>query len=232
MKVLIVGASGSIGSEALVQCLAHPSISIVIAFVRRDLPAEVSKHPKLKCVLIKDFSVWPEDVLEAHADAAAMIWAMGSYRGSRAADLEYPYIFIESMGRVLETKPSRPPFRYVHLSGKFVRQDQDKKLWYFETPRKLKGLLETRALAFAESHAAIWRTFIVKPGGVITKNMIAPGVIAALFGANWCIRNEELGAFMAYLAISGEGEEPITENARSVTKGREVLEMLQNGSES
>lgn len=74
MKILIVGASGMIGGEALIQCLAHPRITNVVAFVRRDLPADVSGHPKLECVLVKDFAIWPEDVLQAHADAAAMIW--------------------------------------------------------------------------------------------------------------------------------------------------------------
>jgi N-acetyl-gamma-glutamylphosphate reductase len=74
MKILIVGGSGSIGGECLSQCLSHPKISTIIAFVRRDLPADISNHPKLKCILIKDFSQWPEDILRAHADAAAMIW--------------------------------------------------------------------------------------------------------------------------------------------------------------
>jgi FlaA1/EpsC-like NDP-sugar epimerase len=74
MKVLIVGASGSIGSECLSQCLSHPSISSVVAFVRRDLPADVSVHPKLNCVFIKDFMNWPVDVLQEHADAGGMIW--------------------------------------------------------------------------------------------------------------------------------------------------------------
>lgn len=74
MKILIVGASGMIGGEALLQCLAHPSISRVVAFVRRNLPADVSDHLKLECVLIKDFAIWSEDVLQTHADAAAMIW--------------------------------------------------------------------------------------------------------------------------------------------------------------
>ncbi|RYP40158.1 hypothetical protein DL767_001873 [Monosporascus sp. MG133] len=193
MKILIVGASGMIGGEVLIQCLAHLSISSVVAFVRRDLPPDVSGHPKLECVLVKDFSVWPEDVLQAHADAAAMIWNMGTNTGSLAADLEYPLAFLESMAR---------------------------------------GLLETRALAFAESHATIWETFIVKPGGVATKKWIAPGVIAAVLGENWCIRIEELGAFMTYLAINGEGEDSLIENARIVRKGRELLELQKNSSES
>lgn len=74
MKVLIVGASGMIGSEALTQCLANPNITSVIAFARRDLSADVSKHPKLEVVLIKDFAKWPEDVLQAHSDATGMVW--------------------------------------------------------------------------------------------------------------------------------------------------------------
>jgi uncharacterized protein YbjT (DUF2867 family) len=74
MKVLIVGATGMVGGEALIQCLAHPTITKVVAFLRRDLPADVSENPKLESVLIKDFAVWPEDVLLAHSDATAMIW--------------------------------------------------------------------------------------------------------------------------------------------------------------
>lgn len=74
MKVLVVGATGMVGGEALIQCLAYPSIKKVVAFVRRDLPARISEHPKLECILIKDFATWPEDVLLAHSDAAAMIW--------------------------------------------------------------------------------------------------------------------------------------------------------------
>lgn len=74
MKVLFVGASGMIGGDVLVQCLANPRISSVVAFVRRDLPTDVSSHPKLQSVIIKDFASWPFDILQAHEDAAAMVW--------------------------------------------------------------------------------------------------------------------------------------------------------------
>lgn len=91
-----------------------------------------------------------------------------------------------------------------------------------------QGQLETKALAFAESHADTWQTFIVKPGGIATKPWMALG--ATLFGENWAIRVEELGAFMTYLAVSGEGEEPLTENPRIVKKGRELLALRSNAS--
>ncbi|KAH8166875.1 hypothetical protein CIB48_g1398 [Xylaria polymorpha] len=166
MKVLITGASGLIGGGCLIHCLAHPSISTVVAFVRRELPVDVSKHPKLQTVLINNFSQWPEDVLEAHADAVGMIWAMGSYKGSRAADFDYPLAFLESMARVLETSSSRPRFRYVHLGGMFTRQDQENKLFFLEYPRKIRGLAEAKVAEFANDHDNIWRTFVVRPGGL------------------------------------------------------------------
>ena len=75
MKVLIAGATGGIGSQALRQSLAHPQITKVVAFTRRSLSLE---HPKLDNILIKDFAKWPEDVLIQHADAAGMIWYLGS----------------------------------------------------------------------------------------------------------------------------------------------------------
>ena len=74
MKILVAGASGMVGGEVLEQCLAHPQISSVVAFVRRELPVEVSRNPKLQCVLVEDFATWPEGVLEAHSDAAGIIW--------------------------------------------------------------------------------------------------------------------------------------------------------------
>ncbi|KAI0112958.1 hypothetical protein F4814DRAFT_329640 [Daldinia grandis] len=227
MKILIVGASGSIGSEVLLHCLAHPDISSVIAFVRRDLPANLSNHPKLEYVIINDFLKWPEDVLQTHSDAVGMLWNMGTNTGNILPDLEYPLAFVESMGRVLEAKPSRPPFKYVHLSGKFVRQNQEEKLCFLEKARKMKGRLETRTFAFAESHAIIWKTFMVRPGAVVTKGMMIPGVIAGMLGENLSVRVEVLAAFMTYLATDGQGEDSSIENARIARKGRELLEVLE-----
>ncbi|KAI1427703.1 hypothetical protein F5Y12DRAFT_736512 [Xylaria sp. FL1777] len=225
MKVLITGATGSIGGECLAQCLSHPAISTVVAFVRRDLPANISSHSKLKSVLIKDFSQWPEDVLQAHSDAVGMIWAMGSYKGSRTADLKYPLAFLEGMGRVLKTKPTRPQFKYIHLGGMFTCHDQEKKLWFLEYPRKVRGLGEAKVLEFGDSNNGKWKIFVVRPGAVATDSMMGSRTIASILGENWCVRIEELGAFMAYLALGGEEESSVIENARLARKGRELLKL-------
>lgn len=73
--------------------------------------------------------------------------AMGSYKGSRAVDLEYPLAFSAAMARVLDTNPARPRFRYVHLGGMFTRQDQEKKLWLLEYPRKIRVWYTVRPVA-------------------------------------------------------------------------------------
>lgn len=256
MKVLIVGASGGIGSQALVQSLSHPQITKVVAFSRRALSVQ---HSKLENILIKDFSKWPEDILRAHADAAGMIWyvcllnsfcpilltqsllrCMGSYNGSETVDLEFPVAFMDSMIKVLDAKTRKTPFKYVHLSGKFVRQDQNLNLWWGDRPRKLKvrlprrytilletltrnqGLSDTRALEVAEAHANVWQTRVVKPGGVAHHWWMSPAVW--LLGDNWAVRGDELGAFMTHLVVDGQAESPISENARIARKGRELLQ--------
>ncbi|KAI0430899.1 hypothetical protein F5Y09DRAFT_306442 [Xylaria sp. FL1042] len=223
MKILITGASGSIGGECLAHCLSHPDVSTVVAFVRRDLPADVLNHPKLKCVLIKDFSHLPEDILQAHADAVGMIWAMGSYKGSHTADLEYPMAFLEGMARVLESRPTRPRFRYVHLGGMFTSHDQERKLCFLEYARKIRGLGEASVLNFGDRNDDRWKILVVRPGGVATKAMIGSRTIASMLGENWCVRIEELGAFMTHLAINSEEESSVIENAHIVRKGRELL---------
>ncbi|EKJ74216.1 hypothetical protein FPSE_05513 [Fusarium pseudograminearum CS3096] len=232
MKILFIGASGSIGGEALRQCLAHPQVTSIVCFVRRPLPSDVSDNPKLQSVMIKDFSVWPEEVLLPHVDAAAMIWyvssvAMGSYRGNVRVDMEYPLAFQSAFAPLLEKQPKRPRFRFIHLSGKFVIQDQDAKLWVNDYPRKLKGLCEVRSRELAEEHASVWRALVLRPGGVVTQKMMIPGLIArAILGNDWVVLNPELGAYFTYLAISEESEPEGTfliENRRIVEGGRKFL---------
>ncbi|KAF4342739.1 hypothetical protein FBEOM_3323 [Fusarium beomiforme] len=234
MKVLFLGASGSIGGEALRQCLAHPKITSVVAFVRRALPADVSDHAKLQTVMIKDFSKWPEDVLLPHVDAAAMICAMGSYRGNVNADMEYPLAFQFAFVTLLEKQPKREPFRFIHLSGKWVVQEQDAKLWVNDYPRKLKGLYEIRSLELAKEHEAVWRAWMLRPGGVITKRMRIPGYLAqVLLGDDYVIKNEELGAFFTYLAVEGsEKDDYVILNRRIVEGGREYLNKMKSMVES
>jgi len=64
--------------------------------------------------------------------------ALGTSDNNRAANLDYPLAFQNSFIKVLEPRAGKSPFRYIHLSGKLVEQDQDRSLWFLPVPRKAK----------------------------------------------------------------------------------------------
>lgn len=71
MKILILGASGLVGSFLLKQALNHPHISMVVAPSRKPLPL----HPKLVCPLVSFESLPPTEDWW-HVDA--IICALGT----------------------------------------------------------------------------------------------------------------------------------------------------------
>lgn len=73
MKVILTGSTGFMGKEVLDQCLKNPSITSIIALSRRNLPG-VPANPKLTVVIIEDFKLYPESVLEQLKGADACIW--------------------------------------------------------------------------------------------------------------------------------------------------------------
>jgi uncharacterized protein YbjT (DUF2867 family) len=74
MKVILSGATGFIGSEALQQCLKSSSVTSVVALSRRDLPDAVTSNPKLKVIVMNNFTAYPDTVLSELAGAEACIW--------------------------------------------------------------------------------------------------------------------------------------------------------------
>jgi uncharacterized protein YbjT (DUF2867 family) len=90
MKLLLIGATGLVGSHVLHQALDDPRITEVIAPTRRTLP----NHPKLFAPLI-DFEQLPTDVVWWQVDA--VICALGttmkkaqSKEAFRRVDHDYP----------------------------------------------------------------------------------------------------------------------------------------------
>lgn len=71
---------------------------------------------------------------------SAMRRAMGTYDTNNVTvNHDYPVAFQEAFAEVLrEERPAGPRFRFVLLSGKFVRQDQEQHLYFLEEARKIK----------------------------------------------------------------------------------------------
>jgi uncharacterized protein YbjT (DUF2867 family) len=73
MKIILTGSTGFIGGEVLAQCLKNPAITLVVVLSRRDLSKEIS-DPRLKVIIMKSFTQYPDSVLEELAGADACIW--------------------------------------------------------------------------------------------------------------------------------------------------------------
>lgn len=90
MKLLLVGATGLVGSHVLRQALADARVTAVVAPVRRALP----EQPRLQAPLV-DYEHLPEEAAWWHADAVictlgTTIKAAGSRQAFRRVDHDYP----------------------------------------------------------------------------------------------------------------------------------------------
>lgn len=81
MKLIVVGATGLIGTEVIRQALSHKSITSVVALGRRPTPApkSITAAPALEkfaSVTLDDFTNYPDDVKSQLSGADACIWSV------------------------------------------------------------------------------------------------------------------------------------------------------------
>src|ERR1035438_821346 len=100
MKVLITGATGMVGSEALRQALADDSVTQVTALVRR--PIYKVEHPKLKVLVHSNFREYSmlADVFKEHD---ACLWCLGTsqFQVSKGAYYAITYQYTLTAARAM-----------------------------------------------------------------------------------------------------------------------------------
>jgi hypothetical protein len=223
MKLLITGATGTIGSAILRHCLQNPSITSIIALSRRALPPDISS-PKLSTIIVSDFANYDAALLSQIISADGAVWALGTTDANREVNFVYPHAFFTSfLDARKKSEYGDQRFRYVRVNGAFTESDQDRSLWFYSEPRKLHGLSEARTLELGEQYRDVCQTFVVKPGGVATQGTWAMECIGKVFGDRAVIGAETLGAFVADLMVHGEEEEGAISNQRMVEKGSTLL---------
>ncbi|KAH6668965.1 nucleoside-diphosphate-sugar epimeras-like protein [Halenospora varia] len=220
MKVILTGATGFIGGEVLTQCLSNTTITSLIILSRRPIE-HLSSHPKAKVIIMSDFKSYPESVIREISDADACIWAMGTYDGKFDVEVEYPTAFAKAI--LQGKKGGSERFRYVHLGGAFTVEDQEKTLWFLPTARRGRGLGEFTMRKFAQENGCEenWETVIVKPGGVLKKDVLKflPQAIMDYIGA---IRSDECAASMIDVALNGS-KDGVLKNRAMLDNGRAFL---------
>ncbi len=156
MKFILTGCTGFIGSEVLSQCLKNPQITSIVALSRRELPESVTKDPKLKVLIFKDFNTYSDSALKELSGADACIWlvtpskcnftldqyqlnfprCMGTTAANKELEIDYPLAFGNAFSKTLAK--TGQTFRYIHLSGALTERNPDASIWYKPAMRKYK----------------------------------------------------------------------------------------------
>jgi hypothetical protein len=225
MKVILTGVTGFIGSEILSQCRRDPTVTSIMALSRRPLPGSLTKDPKIEVIIMKDFTVYSEEVIKKMEGADACIWALGTTEGRQDIEIDYPLAFCNAIAPSVARQ--KKPFRYVHTSGRLAEQDQERCLLFLSGGRRIKGKAELEMMDFETNgkflHGGHWQSFIVKPSMVLPKKGEKGDLrwLGSVFIGS--VDVDELAAAMIDVVSSGS-EEKILGNAECVMRGRAALD--------
>lgn len=164
MKIILAGATGFIGSEVLTQCLRNPAIDSIVVLSRRPLSDTISADAsKVEVIVMKDFKVYPDEVVKQMEGADACIWylhllrfrhactkilsrSMGTTEAIPELEIEYPLAFARAFAPTLAGQGK--PFRYMHTSGVLAERDQSKSLLFLSEGRRTKVSFSNLAVPY------------------------------------------------------------------------------------
>ncbi|KAL9034335.1 MAG: hypothetical protein Q9180_005464 [Flavoplaca navasiana] len=202
MKIILTGPTGHIGSNVLKAALAHPDITSIIAFSRRQLPtAPPDPEKKLRVVVQTDFTKYSDETLKVCAGAQACIWGMGVGNSEKSrsvivdSTVAAAKAFIDG-----QLAGEGKKLRFVLLSGMFVEKDQEKKLWFMTEGRRIRGEAELELMKMQKEHPEAFIAYVARPGVVTATNSLFPALLEPL--ARF-INVDDLAAKMVDTAING-----------------------------
>ncbi|KAJ5724054.1 hypothetical protein N7488_002089 [Penicillium malachiteum] len=205
MKLIVVGATGLVGSEITRQSLAIDEITEVIALARHPIQIENSSSSKVKSVVVRDYAEYPEDVKAKLAGADACIWtvAITPFRAGNFPFAEVKRVCqdctLAGFKAIYEAGPQRP-FRFLYFSAEGTPRDPSK-----------------RPMLMGDYQ--VMRTCIAQPGVVTNSTTWSRATLAFLFrGVNLFTRRipnvdrSELSAAVLHQAVYGFERETLLNN--------------------
>lgn len=155
-RILIFGATGTVGSGALLECLDHPEITEVICVLRRS---SGHTHPKLREILHSDFDDFSA-IERKFAGIDACFWALGSPSSGHTVE-EFTRIehgFVSAAVKALYDESRQ--CRFVFVSGPSAdRSEMSRQLW-----ARIKGRAENTVL-----RTGFRQVVVFQPGAIAAR---------------------------------------------------------------
>jgi uncharacterized protein YbjT (DUF2867 family) len=113
MKIIVTGATGTAGAEVIRQAIADKDVTEITALVRRPLDIQ---HPKLKCVIHKNFADYTglEDVFKNND---ACIWALGISQTQVSKEEYHVITYDYTIAAAKAMLAANPNMAFIFLSG-------------------------------------------------------------------------------------------------------------------
>ena len=203
-RVVIVGATGMVGGEALRYALDHPAVRAATAIGRK--PTGLA-HPKLKEVLHQDFADCSA-LASALSDQDAAVFCLGTYTGA-VPDAELRRITVDyavEFARVL--RASSPNATFAFLSGGGADPTGRSRMAF----ARYKGEAEKALSAAGFPRLYILRPAYIYPVQPRREPNFSYRLLRAIYPAsrvlfpNQVIRADDLARTMVDVAVRGSGE--------------------------
>lgn len=210
-RIVLIGATGMVGAQALELALAHPDIASVTSIGRRPLGIQ---HPKLTHILHDDFSDC-SPLAGALQNQDAALFCLGAYTGS-VSDDEFRRITVDytiAFAKVLAE--NSPQAAFCFLSGSGADPSETSRMAF----ARFKGAAEKALLASGFARVHIFRPGYIYPVVPRKEPNFGYRLIRWLYPVlrpllpNSSITSKELAQAMLKAALHGTGNpNPVLEN--------------------
>ena len=227
MKIVLFGATGMIGSGALIECLGHPDVERVLVVGRRPCGVE---HERLEEILHDDFLDLSSIAGRFRGyDACMYCLGVSSAGMSEAAYHRITYDMTAAAAEAMLA--AAPGARFVYISGAGAdATERGRTMW-----ARVKGAIENRLASMPFGDVWLFRPAFIQPmKGVRSRTRLYNAVYAALGPLypllrrfpKWVTSTEKLGLAMIRAVRDGTSA-GVLENDEIEALGAAELSHLQ-----
>ena len=167
MTLILTGATGFVGSEALAQLADRDDVPMVTCLSRRPVPAVTAK---IHTILLADFTTYSEDLARRLAVHRGCVWTLGGKASDMKSAADYERVTYTFTKRFVEAVDGRLTrrFRFCYLSG--MGADPAGNSWFpWERDTRLfKGRVE-RMLEQLTKKNPLFQATVFRPGGILSR---------------------------------------------------------------